>query len=277
MGYHAPYRLNDALTVLAGGGPVAVVAGGTDHYPALGDAPEPAVVLDLTRIEGLRGITRAADGGWRIGATTTWTDIAVADLPPAFAGLQQAARMIGGVQIQNAGTIGGNLCNASPAADGVPPLLALDARVTLAGPDGTRDVPLAGFVTGARQTARRPGELVTQIALPAPPNDLRGAFCKLGARRYLVISIAMVAACIARDAHGRITDARVAVGACSAVAQRLTALEQALIGQHAGAPEMPAHAFDGLAPIDDIRADAAYRRAAVAEACGRAIRAAGSA
>ena len=170
---------------------------------------------------------------------------------------------MGGRQIQSRASVGGNLCNASPAADGVPPLLALDAEVELAGPSGTRRLPLASFITGNRRTALGPGELMVAIHVPRPAHDARSAFLKLGARRYLVISIAMAAATLEIDG-GRIAVARVAVGACSAVARRLPALEAALIG----APVDPrlGNRIDKaqlapLSPIDDVRGSAAYRRA----------------
>ena len=145
--------------------------------------------------------------GWRLGATTTWAELIEAPLPPLFDGLKQAAREVGGRQIQNAGTVAGNLCNASPAADGVPPLLALDAEVELAGRAGTRRLPLAAFITGNRRTVLAPGELLVAIHVPKPAHDARSAFLKLGARRYLVISIAMAAATLEIE-DGRVADAR---------------------------------------------------------------------
>ncbi|GGH23264.1 CO or xanthine dehydrogenase, FAD-binding subunit [Cribrihabitans marinus] len=275
MGYHAPTDLNEALDRLAAGG-VRIVAGGTDHFAARQPGPEPVPLLDVTRVAALRGITRQ-DDGWRIGAATSWTDIARADLPPAFDGLRAAAREVGGIQIQNAGTVAGNLCNASPAADGVPPLLTLAAEIELRSVRGTRRLPLSEFITGPRRTALAADEMVTAIHVPAPPEGARGAFHKLGARRYLVISITMSAALIGLDAAGRITVARVAVGACSAVAQRLTALESDLIGRRPGEVALaPAH-LEPLAPIDDMRAGAAYRSAAAAEQVARVIRTAGEA
>ena len=130
------------------------MCGGTDVYPAHVTRPIERPVLDISRVDGLRGIERLPDGGWRLGATTTWTDIAEADaLPPAFDGLRAAARQVGGRQIQNAGTVAGNVVNASPAADGTPNLLALDASVEVASAArGVRVVPLASFVTGYRAT-----------------------------------------------------------------------------------------------------------------------------
>ncbi|MEO0819569.1 MAG: FAD binding domain-containing protein [Pseudomonadota bacterium] len=269
-----PGTVEEAVAALAGGG-LRALAGGTDLYPALGDRPAPAL-LDLTAIGALRGIAQGP-GGWRIGATTTWSDVAEADLPPAFAGLKAAAREVGGVQIQNAGTVAGNLCNASPAADGVPPLLTLEASVEIAGPAGRRVLPLAAFVTGPRQTALAPGELVSAVLLPEPEAGSAGAFLKLGARRYLVISIAMVAGVLRLGADGRIAAARLAVGACAPVAQRLPALEAALAGCRPGAEAEAAIAaapLDPLAPIDDVRAPAAYRLEAARRLIARTVAAA---
>ena len=275
MSYSAPTSLAAALDALAAGD-VRILAGGTDFYPALRDRPVTFPVLDVGRIEGLRGITRTESGGWRIGATTTWTDILRADLPPAFDGLKAAAREVGSVQIQNTGTVIGNLCNASPAADGVPPLLTLNASVELASVAGFRVLPLAGFITGVRKTACRPDELVTAILIPGQPAAARSAFLKLGSRAYLVISIAMVAVVIVPDDGGRIAEARVAVGACSPVARRLPALEQALLGQPVAtaAAAVAPPLLSPLAPIDDIRGTADYRRHAAAVLLRRALAAA---
>lgn len=270
--YIAPRSLAEALEAL-GSGRMAILAGGTDVYPALRDRPPAGPLLDVTRIDGLRGIVRTADGGWGIGAATTWTDILRADLPPAFDGLKAAAREVGSIQIQNAGTVAGNLCNASPAADGVPPLLTLDAAVELASAHGSRRLPLADFITGVRATARRPDELVTAILIPPPPDRAHTAFLKLGSRAYLVISIAMVAALLAEDEAGRIAEARVAVGACSPVARRLPALEQALVGRPlaAAAAQLRPEHLAPLAPIDDVRGSAGYRLQAVAVLLRRAL------
>jgi CO/xanthine dehydrogenase FAD-binding subunit len=259
--YLRPTCLDEALQALSR--PWTVLAGGTDFYPARVGRAIDENVLDITAIAALRGVAEHADG-WRLGATTTWSELLEASLPPLFDGLKQAAREVGGRQIQNAGTLAGNLCNASPAADSVPPLLTLDAEVELAGRAGSRRVPLEAFITGNRRTVLMPGELLVAIHVPKPGRDARSAFLKLGARRYLVISIAMTAAAVEIEG-GRVAAARVAVGACSAVAQRLPALEAAL----AGAPVDrmaervdPAH-LAPLAPIDDVRGSAAYRADAV--------------
>ena len=209
----------------------------------------------------MRGIRRDA-AGLTIGAATTWRDIVRADLPPAMQSLQLAGREIGAQQIQNRGTLGGNLCNASPAADGVPPLLTLDAEVELASIRGRRRMPLADFITGPRQITRAPDELLTAIHVPDAALSGQGAFRKLGARSYLVISIAMVAARIT-VADGRVTQAAIAVGACGPVATRLAAVEAALIGAAPDPARITAADIDpALSPIDDVRADRAYRREA---------------
>jgi CO/xanthine dehydrogenase FAD-binding subunit len=182
-----------------------------------------------------------------------------------------ASRQVGGVQIQNVGTVIGNLVNASPAADGIPCLLALDAEIELASASGTRALPVAEFVRGPRQTARRPDEIATGLCIPTDPAPARATFEKLGARRYLVISIVMVAAVARFAPDGRIAAARIAVGSCSAVARRLADLEGALTGAFPDRGLVTADHLAPLAPIDDIRATAAYRGAAALELVRRAV------
>ncbi len=271
MGYHLPGSVDEALALLAAR-PARVIAGGTDVYPGLSERPLAGDIVDVTRISALRGITHE-DKGFRIGALATWSDVVRADLPASFDGLRAAAREVGSIQIQNAATVAGNLCNASPAADGVPALMALDAAVEIASPAGCRQVTLEAFITGNRRTTLAPGELVTAVLVPGLPDASRSSFLKLGARRYLVISIAMVAAVLVPDAEGRIASARVAVGACSPVAMRLKGLEKALTGRPwAEAACIPARDhLARLSAIDDIRATAAYRREAALELVRRAL------
>jgi CO/xanthine dehydrogenase FAD-binding subunit len=259
--YQRPTELDDGLQALAAGN-LTIVAGGTDYYPARVERPLAEDVLDITGLVALRGIA-ATDDGFRFGAGVTWSELMATRLPRCFDGLKQAAREVGGRQIQNAGTIAGNLCNASPAADGIPPLLTLDATIELASLAGTRELPLADFVTGNRRTRRRPDELVTAILVRPPAGPARSRFLKLGARKYLVISIVMVAAVVEEAENGTVAAARVAVGACSAVAQRLPELEAALSGRRLeprlGGVAAPEH-LAALTPIDDIRGPAGYRR-----------------
>ncbi len=259
--YWRPESVADALEALATA-PRTVLAGGTDYYPARVGRPCDEAILDITALTALRGIEER-DQHWRIGALTTWSALARAGLPAWFAGLRLAAREVGGEQIQNAGTLGGNLCNASPAADGVPPLLAMDALVELASVDGVQHLPLAEFIRGNRKTARRPDQLLTAVLVPKPKAARAGGhFLKLGARRYLVISIVMVGATLELGPDGRVAAARIAVGACAPVARRLPAAERALAGvscsPRLGALVQPEHLAE-LAPIDDVRASAAYR------------------
>lgn len=267
-----PRTLQEALELAAVPGGT-LVAGGTDLFPALADRPPPATLIDLSAVADLKGVHVAPDHV-RIGGGATWSEIVAADLPRGFDGLRAAAREIGSIQIQNRGTLAGNLCNASPAADGVPPLLALDAVVELASRAGTRRLPLADFVLGNRRTALAPGEVLSAILVPRAWGDAGAAFLKLGARRYLVISIVMVAATIARRPDGSVRAARVAVGAASAVARRLPTLEDRLIGASVSTKLSslvgPAD-LAALSPIDDVRASAAFRLDAARELIGRAL------
>lgn len=272
MEFHQPRSIEEATAILARQ-PCLLLAGGTDVYPAHVSKPLPQSVLDLSRISALRGISETEDG-ISFGAATTWSDVIAARLPPSFDGLKQAAREVGSIQIQNRATIAGNLCNASPAADGAPPLLTLDAALTLTSATGTRQVALEDFILGNRKTARAQDEILTAIHIPHSSVCGRSSFGKLGARRYLVISIVMVAARLVLDAEGRITGSSVAVGACAPVARRMRRLEQFLLGQRPGSADVPAELLDGLNPIDDVRAPAAYRMEAARELIVRTLKAA---
>jgi CO/xanthine dehydrogenase FAD-binding subunit len=272
MIYLRPTDLTEALAALHAR-PLAVLAGGTDFYAARVGRRATEDILDITALAALRGL-REEPEGWRIGALTTWSDLLERTLPPVFDGLRSAAREVGGAQIQNAGTIGGNVCNASPAADGVPALLALDAEVELTAAGGARRLPLGEFIGGNRRTQRRPEELVTALVVPRWAPDARSLFRKLGARRYLVISIVMVAACVEAEADGTVSRIGVAVGSCSEVGQRLSKLEAKLLGR----PLTPALAdlvrpddLAPLTPISDVRGSAEYRRDAVLTLLRRAL------
>jgi CO/xanthine dehydrogenase FAD-binding subunit len=270
--YLRPNTLHEAVRILATEGG-SILSGGTDFFPALGDRPSSGTVIDISAIGSMRGIVSSPDEH-RIGGLTTWTEIVTSFLPSSFEALKSAAREIGGIQVQNRGTIAGNLCNASPAADGVPPLLALEAEVELVSSGGTRRVPLSKFVVGNRRTLRRPDEILVAVVVPRAIDDAKSVFLKLGARRYLVISIAMVTVVIKTDDSGRIADARVAVGSCSVTAQRLPGLERELIGVVAqagiGALVRQEH-LSRLAPIDDVRATARYRFDAAQNLVSRAL------
>ena len=268
--YYRPSSLTDALTALAGHRGMVPLAGGTDLYPARTAGTPGQPILDLSALPGLHRIEARPDHWW-FPCLATWTGIAEAALPPMFDGLKQAARQVGGVQIQNAGTLAGNVCNASPAADGIPCLLALDAAAELVSMEGTRILPVAAFVQGPRKTARCPNELLLGIRVPRTNESAQSVFLKLGVRHYLVISIAMIAATIQRSADGRIVHARIAAGSCAATAQRLPALEAAIAGTSGGSIAILDEHLAPLAPIGDMRATAAYRRHAVATLLRRAL------
>lgn len=276
-GYERPRSIDAALACLASRA-CTVLAGGTDLFAATRAPALPGPVLDLSGIAELQGIGRArwpqgwgADAAaWRIGAMTTWTDL-LRDgrlaAVPAMRALLSAAREVGGAQVQNIGTIGGNLCNASPAADGPPVLLALDAVVELRTLDRTRYLPLASFLHGNRRTALAEGELLTAIWLPDSGARRWSGFQKLGHRRYLVIAIVSVAATLDVDERGRLLGCALAVGACAPTARRLRRLESTLTGvDMADLPGVACRllaqsdALPEIQPIDDVRGTARYRR-----------------
>ena len=273
MEYHSPVSLRDALDLLGDGG-AKIVAGATDFFPGLVRGAEPERLLDVTRIPEMRGIS-VSDAGWRIGGATTWTEVIGYPFPPAFSGLKAAAREVGSAQIQNAGTVGGNICNASSAADGVPPLLTLGALVETASVRGSRLLRLEDFMVGVRRVSLQPDEIVAAVHVPSDCRKGRGSFLKLGSRKYLVISISMVAALVHLGPGRKVAEARIAVGACSPVAVRLPELEDAVVGlgvdsletEFPSGPEM----FRPLAPLDDIRASAEFRNRSTLELCRRAM------
>jgi CO/xanthine dehydrogenase FAD-binding subunit len=272
--YLKPKTLDEALSVLTSPGG-QILAGGTDFYPSLGEGLPQGRVVDITSLAEIRGVSSETE--WiRIGGLTTWSEIIRHPLPRCFDALKAAAREVGSVQIQNRGTVAGNLCNASPAADGVPPLLALDAEVELMSSAGRRRMPLGKFLAGNRKTFRRPDEILAAVLVPRRMEDAASAFLKLGARRYLVISISMVAAVLQTDHADRVAEVHLAVGSCSATAQRLWDLEANLVGLPAkpgiSAAVKPHHLLP-LSPIDDVRATAGYRRDASLTLVQRALEA----
>ena len=224
--YVRPASLETAVSALAAR-PRVILAGGTDVFPRLQDRPLLGPVLDISGIPALRTID--FDGRYfRIGAATSWRDVINADLPPAFDGLKEAAGAVGSIQIQNRATVVGNLCNASPAADGVPPLLTLDAEVEIASTSGFRYLPLSKFILGNRKTALETGEMVSALRIPSTSTTGQSSFLKLGARSYLVISISMAALRLDVDKAGIISTIALSIGACSEVAIRMELVESAL-------------------------------------------------
>jgi len=258
--YVAPHSLDEVLQLLDES-LCTILAGGTDVYPARVGRPLPERVVDLSLVKNLRGIT-FQNNIWRIGATTTWADIVNAKLPSGFECLQQAAKQIGAVQVQNSGTISGNLCTASPAGDSIPALMALDAEVELMSVAGSRRLKLEDFITGYRKTVLEKNEIVTSINVSNDSANSISAFEKFGTRAYLVISLVMVATSFRRNSAGDITDLRISVGACSPVAKRITKLEDRLMRERKSKQSLDQivpEDFSILSPIDDIRCTAEYR------------------
>jgi CO/xanthine dehydrogenase FAD-binding subunit len=274
MNYLSAETLADAVRLQKETG-YAYLAGGTDVYPALEHGWRPKGLLDISRVPELSGGVRQEGGWWVFPAMTTWAQVTQAKLPRQFDGLRAAAVEVGGRQIQNQGTLAGNVCNASPAADGVTALMALDAQVVVAGPAGERQVPLHEFVLGNRKTARSADELVTQITVPAAAGRQASVFSKLGSRKYLVISLVMTSAFIEANANGRIVRCGIAVGACGPRSLRLTAIESRLasmtVSQIAGL-SLTEEELQVLSPIDDVRASAAFRRRIARELVQQNIR-----
>lgn len=266
MDYRRAADLNEAVSLRQQMG-YPFVAGGTDIYPAIENGARFSGLIDVSRVAALRGPIREIGGEWVIPALATWSEVLVANLPAQFDALKQAAAEVGGRQIQNTGTVAGNICNASPAADGIPALMASDAKVLVAGPAGEREIPLEQFVLGNRKTDLREGEILYAVKIPARGKRSASAFRKLGARRYLVISIVMAAAVLECDEAGRVTYAGISVGACASRALRLTAWEDALRGRPIGeldSIDTKSEFIAPLAPMDDIRGAAEYRKHAAA-------------
>lgn len=230
-------------------------------------------VLDLLEIAELRGI-REIDGGIEIGATTTFTEIGRSTaIRAAFPALAEAAGQIGGWQIQNRATLGGNMANASPAGDSLPVLLALDATVVAAGAGGLREIPYTGFHTGYRKTALQPGEIVARVRIPIPPQGTIQAFRKVGTREAQAIS-KVVVAMTGRIAEGRITELRLAAGSVAATPVRLRDAEGLLREMAAGpeAADLAGRAAAGeVEPIDDVRSTSDYRRFALERVVRRMV------
>ena len=264
--YLAPCRLDEALQAMADG-EATVFCGGTDLSPQTesGARQYKATLLNIRRIEGLGGIDAQGDE-IRIGATTTVSEIrrsaVLAEVAPV---LVEAAEHFASEQIRNAASVGGNLCNASPAGDMSPPLLVLGASVELAcwrnDAVHTRRVPLERFFLGPGKTVRLPQELLTAVVFERPAAGFVGRFRKAGPRPALEISTVSVALG-ARFADGRLRDVRVAMGSVAPTPLRARHVEAALEGQPLNAATLAAAveaAAEDAKPIDDVRASAWYR------------------
>ena len=258
------------------GEPSAVIlCGGTDLLVRMRSGlSTPEILLDISNLEPLQGI-RETEGSVVIGAATTESELLasplVRDRLPLLA---SALAVLGSVQIRNRGTLGGNLVNASPAADSAIPLLAYDAQLVLASASGERTVAVAEFLVGPGKTALNDAEFVRAVRVPLPPPDHRTFYHKVGKRRALTIAIASVGV-VASISEDRITDIRIAAGSVAPTPLRLHEVERLLVGRalsEGTIAESGRLAANAVSPIDDIRATAAYRREVVGDLVARALR-----
>lgn len=252
------------------------VAGCTDLMVGSAEAASPpGPMLDLLALPELAGIRDLPDGGLEIGATTSFARIGGSQrVRRRYPALAAAARVVGGWQIQNRATLGGNVVNASPAGDSLPVLLALDAEAVALSADGERRIPYARFHSGYRTTALVPGELLGSLRLPPPPAGSRQVFRKVGTREAQAISKVVVAA-LGRVEDGVFTHLRLAAGSVAAVPVRLTEVEREVVGRDADqatAARAGRLAAEAVEPIDDVRSTAEYRRFVLGRVVARLIR-----
>lgn len=255
-------RTRQELGALAGDG--CLVAGGTDLLVQMRAGRDVARLVDLSNLEDAPPPVRAHDGVVELSAVAPLNRI-VSELEGRLPGLAACARLFGSLQIRNRATLGGNLSNASPAADAVPPLVVAEAVATVEGPAGTREVPVDAFAVGPGRTVLRPGEWLLAIRVPLPAGE--DGFRKLGGRLALAISVVNLAWRWRRDEEGRLRDVRLAVGAAAPTVIRVPEAERELEGRRPGRRMAERAAFalkDALAPIDDVRGSAWYRREAAA-------------
>jgi CO/xanthine dehydrogenase FAD-binding subunit len=271
-------NLSDALRHLAEDPGLVPVAGCTDLMvrgaEALHRMDRVLDLLDVEELRGIREVGREIDGAVEIGATTTFSEIRLSSvIRAAFPALAEAAGQIGGWQVQNRATLGGNLANASPAGDSLPVLLALGATVELASTAGSREVAYDDFHLAYRKTTLRSGEILTRIRIPLPPAGSAQAFRKVGTREAQAIS-KVVVAMLGRVEAGRIAEIRLAAGSVAPTPVRLRAAEDAVRGKAPG-PETAALAGSAAAqevePIDDVRSTAEYRRFALERVVRRMV------
>ena len=273
--YLRPETIEAAVAALGQSGARAL-AGGTDLVPQMREGRRGASgIVDLKHIGELTAITASADGGVTIGAAATATAVAqhlaIAGAYPAIA---SSARLIGGVQVQNRASLGGNICNAAPSADAVPALLAHAACVVIAGPSGRREIPLSDMLRGPGRTTLEPGELLIAIVLPPPKPRSAAAYLRFTPRREMDIAIAGAAAWIELDGDGAVAAARIVLASVAPTAIRAASAEAKLIGERP-TPELLAEAgrlaAQDARPISDTRGSADYRRTLVSVLTARVL------
>jgi carbon-monoxide dehydrogenase medium subunit len=267
--YHSPHSLQDAVALKSSLGPDAHFwAGGTDLVLKWKrEVVRPAHCIDLTAIDGLRYVTQDDDSMVRIGALTTLRELERADRSdPSLATVSRVAQMMDTVQTRSIATIGGNLCNASPAADLVPTLIALDAKVVIFASSGTRTIPVQQVMVGPGRTSLQHDEMITEIQIPTPSERRASCYQRID-RTVVDIAIVGAAAGLWVDADGCVEDARIALGAVAPTAIRAGQAEQLLRGVSLAdikgdlLEAVGVSASEEATPIDDVRASAAYRKA----------------
>jgi CO/xanthine dehydrogenase FAD-binding subunit len=258
-----PHTLDEALDAMASGGNIVPLAGGTDLMVGL-DAGTiaPCTFLNLQEVAELRA-PLSTNGGLRLGALTTYRDVRRSPVRTTYPMLALAAREVGSLAIQSRGTWAGNIVNASPAADGVPALMAYDAEVELASKSWRRRVPLAWFYHAYKMVDRRPDELVVAIHAPIPGSGWLEYYRKVGARRFQAISKTLLAGRILLNADRVVLDIRLVLASVAPYTLRATETEYLVRGRQLS-PELIAEAAkaiqDEIHPIDDIRSTEDYRR-----------------
>jgi carbon-monoxide dehydrogenase medium subunit len=262
--FQSPKTLTDAFRAIAGEPSACkLLAGGTNVVPSLREGSlKPSLVVDLGGIEELKYI-REEQGWIQIGPMTTINEILSSSLIKEKGGLLwEATRTFGGALVRNRATVGGNLADASPAADTAPPLLALGAQVTLQSSEGQRTLPLSDFFSGYRQTVIKPGEILTKVSFKTLSGESRYAYCKLGRRSAMAISVVSVA--ILFQIEGDICkEAAIALGAVDPTPIRALKAEDLIKGKKINsslADECGKIVAGSVNPVDDIRASAGYRR-----------------
>ncbi len=275
MNYLAPATVEEAANMLSEQPAAKVFAGATDVIPQIrAGRPEPETLIDLKGIARLTSVNHAG-GTWTIGAATPTVELTEnAELAAELPGLVEAAGLIGSDQIQNRCSLGGNLCNASPAADSVPAMIVNGARAVIASGSGTRTVPVADIATGPGATSLAEGEFVVEIEVDSPPANTGDAYLRMIPRTEMDIAVVGVGARITLDDTGTCTSATVALGAVAPTAVRVPDAEAALIGSTLDDAALAAVAEAAAAacnPIDDKRGTVAYRRQVAGVLARRAV------
>ena len=264
MRYEAPETVAAAVALLAAvDGETKVLAGGTDLLVQLRSGlVEPDLVVDAKRIPELKSIT-AEDGGFRIGAAVPGAELGEHEaVKKAWPGVVEAMELIGSTQIQGRASLGGNLCNASPAADAVPALFVAGARVAIAGAEGSREVAVEEIATGPGTNSLKKGEMVVSIVLPKPPPRSGDAYLRFIPRTEMDIAVVGVGVSLVLDEGGTCTAARVALGAVAEVPLLVAEAADALIGTAVDEPaleRLAAAASKACRPIDDKRGTKEFR------------------